>query len=111
MDSDAGIFFALWRRKLTHEIGAFSVVDRGDGCAAGLFGTRLETHAGNELAPQPYALEGTEVREIRARALHRDYQLFISLPRGYTGSTRRYPVLFDTDANYAFPLIRSGGDR
>ena len=69
------------------------------------------THAGNELAPQPYALEGTEVREIRARALHRDYQLFISLPRGYTGSTRRYPVLFDTDANYAFPLIRSGGDR
>ena len=52
-------------------------------------------------------LEDTEVREIRARALHRDYQLFISLPRGYAESTRRYPVLFVTDANYAFPLIRS----
>lgn len=62
---------------------------------------------GSELAPQPYVLEGTEVREIRAKALHRNYQLFIGLPRGYAESTRRYPVPFVTDANYAFPLIRS----
>ena len=65
------------------------------------------THLGSEQSPQPYALEGTEVREIRAKALHRDYQLFISLPRGYAESTRQYPVLFVTDATYAFPLIRS----
>ena len=64
-------------------------------------------HAGSEQDPKPYTLDDTEVREIRARALHRDYQLFISLPRGYAESTRRYPVLFVTDANYAFPLIRS----
>ena len=64
-------------------------------------------HASSDLDPKPYVLEDTEVREIRARALHRDYQLFISLPRGYAESTRRYPVLFVTDANYAFPLIRS----
>lgn len=62
---------------------------------------------GSEQAPQPYVLEGTEVREIRAKSLHRDYQLFVSLPRGYAESTRRYPVLFVTDASYAFPLIRS----
>lgn len=62
---------------------------------------------GRERAPQPYVLEGTEVREIRAKALHRDYQLVIGLPSGYAESTRRYPVLFVTDANYAFPLIRS----
>jgi predicted alpha/beta superfamily hydrolase len=65
------------------------------------------TAPGTEGAPQPYVLEGTEVREIRAKALHRNYQLYIGLPKGYTESTRLYPVLFVTDANYAFPLIRS----
>lgn len=60
-----------------------------------------------ERLPQPYVLQGTEVREIRAKALQRDYQLFISLPRGYAESTRRYPVLFVTDASYSFPLIHS----
>ncbi|WP_307735333.1 alpha/beta hydrolase [Massilia soli] len=64
-------------------------------------------HVRGESDPKPYVLENTEVREIRAKELHRDYQLFISLPRGYAESTRRYPVLFVTDANYAFPLIRS----
>ncbi|MCC6070589.1 alpha/beta hydrolase [Massilia sp. GCM10020059] len=66
-----------------------------------------DARIGSDHAPQPYVLEGTEVRDIRAKSLHRDYQLFISLPRGYAESTRRYPVLFVTDANYAFPLIRS----
>ncbi|RJG11704.1 alpha/beta hydrolase [Massilia cavernae] len=60
-----------------------------------------------EGAPRPYSLEDTEVRDIRARALGRDYQLFIGLPRDYAASTRKYPVLFVTDATYAFPLIRS----
>lgn len=62
---------------------------------------------GKDRAPPAYVLEGTEVREIRAKALQRDYQLFVSLPRGYAESGRRYPVLFVTDADYAFPLIRS----
>lgn len=60
-----------------------------------------------ESTPKPYVMESTEVRDIRARALNRDYQLFIGLPRDYAESTRKYPVLFVTDATYAFPLIRS----
>ena len=60
-----------------------------------------------DMPPAAYVLDGTEVREIRARSLQRDYQLFISLPPSYGVSTRRFPVLFVTDANYAFPLIRS----
>ncbi|MGZ8290426.1 MAG: hypothetical protein ACXW2U_19415 [Telluria sp.] len=60
-----------------------------------------------EDTPQPYVLENTEVRDIRARTLNRDYQVFVSLPRDYAQSTRTYPVLFVTDATYAFPLIRS----
>lgn len=60
-----------------------------------------------ERPPKPYVLEGTEVRDIRAKSLNREYQLFVGLPRGYEETTRRYPVLFVTDASYAFPLILS----
>lgn len=57
---------------------------------------------------QPYVLENTEVRDIHAQALNRDYQIFVSLPKSYASEPgRRYPVLFVTDANYAFPLIRA----
>lgn len=70
----------------------------------------LASQAKDRAAPA-YVLEGTEVREIHAKALQRDYQLFVSLPHGYAESGRRYPVLFVTDATYAFPLIRSIGRR
>lgn len=63
-------------------------------------------------APPPYQLDATEVRAIHATALHRDYQLLVALPDSYRSSpTRRYPVLFVTDANYAFPLARSIAQR
>lgn len=52
-----------------------------------------------------------EVRDIRATRLQRDYQLYVSLPASYRSSTLTYPVLFVTDANYAFPLVRSIGRR
>jgi predicted alpha/beta superfamily hydrolase len=56
---------------------------------------------------QPYVLENTEVRDIHAKQLNRDYQVFVSLPDGYAASKQTYPVLFVTDANYGFPLVRS----
>lgn len=62
-------------------------------------------------APAAYQLDGTEVRDIHAGALKRDYQLLVALPESYRSSTRRYPVLFVTDANYAFPLVRSIAQR
>lgn len=55
----------------------------------------------------PYILKNTDVVDVRAAQLNRDYQLFVSLPPSYEKSTRRYPVVFVTDADYAFPLIRS----
>lgn len=55
----------------------------------------------------PYALAGTEVHTLRAEGLERDYPLFVSLPRDYASTTKRYPVLFVADADYAFPLMRS----
>ena len=62
-------------------------------------------------AAAPYQLDATEVRDIRSASLKRDYQLLVALPDSYASSTRRYPVLFVTDANYAFPVVRSIAQR
>jgi predicted alpha/beta superfamily hydrolase len=61
--------------------------------------------------PAPYLLDGTEVRDIHARELQRDYQVFIALPESYRSANRRYPVVFVTDAGYAFPVARSIAQR
>jgi predicted alpha/beta superfamily hydrolase len=69
--------------------------------------TPSSTEAGPE-APHPYGLKNTEVRDIHSKGLNRDYQLFIGLPDDYAEHPNQaYPVLFVTDADYAFPLIRS----
>jgi len=62
-------------------------------------------------APVPYVLDGTEVRDVHAAALNRDYQVFVALPDSYRTSNRRYPLLFVVDANYAFPLSRNIAQR
>jgi predicted alpha/beta superfamily hydrolase len=62
-------------------------------------------------APEPYVLDETEVRDVHAQALNRDYQLFVALPESYRTSNRRYPVLFVTDAGYAFPIVRNIAQR
>ncbi len=55
----------------------------------------------------PYVLEGTQVHKLPAKKLGRQYELYVSLPASYAESKRAFPVLFVTDANYAFPLIRA----
>jgi predicted alpha/beta superfamily hydrolase len=55
----------------------------------------------------PYVLTGTEVWDVPDPVSRRGYQVFVSLPASYEKeSNRRYPVLYVTDANYAFPVIR-----
>lgn len=58
-----------------------------------------------------YLLKGTEVVPTPSLRLGRDYEAFVSLPADYAQSTRRYPVLYVTDADYAFPLIRAIANR
>ena len=42
----------------------------------------------------------------------RGYQVFVALPPSYAKQPqRRYPVLYVTDADYAFPIIRQLGRR
>lgn len=55
----------------------------------------------------PYVLTGTQVWTVPDPASGRDYQVFVSLPASYeTSPQRRYPVLYVTDADYAFAIIR-----
>jgi len=55
----------------------------------------------------PYVLLGTQVWDVPDPVSGRGYQVFVSLPASYEKEpNRRYPVLFVTDANYAFPVIR-----
>jgi predicted alpha/beta superfamily hydrolase len=55
----------------------------------------------------PYAMPNTAVHNISAPSLKRDYQVFVSLPKGYAADGPALPVVFVTDADYAFPLVRA----
>ncbi|VWC73245.1 esterase [Burkholderia lata] len=56
---------------------------------------------------QPYEVADTEVRDVPDPASGRDYQVFVALPPSYGSQPQhRYPVLYVTDADYAFPLVK-----
>ncbi|WP_311240194.1 MULTISPECIES: alpha/beta hydrolase-fold protein [unclassified Xanthomonas] len=56
---------------------------------------------------QPYELADTQVWDVPDPATGRTYQVFVALPRGYAENPqRRYPVLYATDGDYAFPLVK-----
>ena len=55
----------------------------------------------------PYVLKGTQVWSVPDPVSGREYEVFVSLPASYEAEPdRRYPVLYVTDADYAFPIIR-----
>jgi len=59
-------------------------------------------------APAPYVLKDTEVHTLHAARLGRDYEIDVALPPSYAAAPeRKYPVVFVTDAPYAFPLARA----
>jgi len=56
---------------------------------------------------QSYEMADTEVWTVPDPASHRDYQVFVALPPSYRSQpARRFPVLYVTDADYAFPVVR-----
>ena len=62
-------------------------------------------------ATRPYVLADTQVHVLHASHLARDYELYISLPPSYGSGQRSYPIVFVTDAPYAFPVTRAIGAR
>jgi len=68
--------------------------------------------AGQRGGGAPYEVLGTQVWDVPDPVSSRDYQIFVHLPPSYEQEPqRRYPVLYVTDADYAFPIIRQIGRR
>ncbi len=55
----------------------------------------------------PYALPNTHVHQVPNTATGRKYEVWVDLPPSYFENDKPYPVVFTTDADYGFPLIRS----
>lgn len=61
---------------------------------------------------QAYELLGTQVFDVPDPVSGIAYQVFVSLPPSYAAQAqRRYPVVYVTDADYAFPVLRAIGRR
>jgi predicted alpha/beta superfamily hydrolase len=70
--------------------------------------TRSKASAPVETEGRPYQLEGTQVWTVPDPVSGRSYEVFVGLPASYDKEPgRRYPVVYVTDAAYAFPLIGS----
>lgn len=55
----------------------------------------------------PYEILGSQVWDVPDPVSGRTYQVFVHLPASYEADPdRRYPVVYVTDADYAFPIIR-----
>lgn len=61
---------------------------------------------------RPYEVADSEVWDVPDPVSGRGYQVFVALPPSYAREPqRKYPVLYVTDADYAFPIIRQIGRR
>lgn len=61
---------------------------------------------------RPYEIPDSEVWDVPDPVSARGYQVFVALPPSYAKQPqRRYPVVYVTDADYAFPIIRQLGRR
>lgn len=80
--------------------------------AASALRTVASTLGGQRGEGKPYEIVGSEVWDIPDPVSGRGYQVFVALPPSYAESPeRRYPVLYVTDADYAFPVVRQIGRR
>lgn len=55
----------------------------------------------------PLALQNTHVHSVPNTVTGRRYEVWVDLPPSYFENDKPYPVVFITDADYGFPLIRS----
>lgn len=77
------------------------------GCTAEKADAQTTSPSEARVEGAPYVLAGTQVWTVPDPVSGRRYEVFVSLPAGYDARPeRRYPVLYVTDADYAFPIIR-----
>ncbi|MEZ5957679.1 MAG: alpha/beta hydrolase-fold protein [Hyphomonadaceae bacterium] len=86
-------------------VGALLAATLAPGCTERASSSQSAPAPATEGAP--YVLQGTQVWTVPDPVSGRDYEVFVSLPASYeSNSEHRYPVLYVTDADYAFPIIR-----
>lgn len=91
------------RRNAAAQAGQAPAAD-ADGPATRKVASALQGQRGEG---SPYEVVGSEVWAVPDPISRREYQVFVALPADYAqNAQRRYPVLYVTDADYAFPLIR-----
>lgn len=55
----------------------------------------------------PVVLPGTHQRTLVSAVNGVEYELYVSLPRGYDSTAARYPVVYLLDADYSFAIARN----
>ncbi|MEW7280418.1 alpha/beta hydrolase-fold protein [Aquimarina sp. 2201CG1-2-11] len=54
-----------------------------------------------------YTLKGTEVHQITSTINQKIYDLYVKLPKSYSKTDKKFPILMLTDSDYSFPLVAS----
>ncbi|WP_082092551.1 alpha/beta hydrolase [Devosia epidermidihirudinis] len=85
----------------------------GLGVSGGTFHTYAQSTPPAQLGEgHAYEIFGSEVWDVPDPVSGRGYQVFVALPPSYAEQPQRhYPVLYVTDADYAFPIVRQIGRR
>ena len=95
-------------------VGTLAILIAG-GCSNGDASERTEATSPHQSRPagvqrgdgEPYEIIGSQVWDVPDPVSNRNYQVFVHLPPSYGQDPgRRYPVMYVTDADYAFPIIR-----
>lgn len=81
---------------------------RSDAAATDQPATVQPASADAQAEGRPYQIDETQVWSVPDPVSGRKYEVYVALPKSYADSPERsYPVLYVTDAPYAFPLIRA----
>ena len=67
--------------------------------------TKLDDQATSEL--KRFEIKGTEVHQLKSSTNQRRYDLYVKLPKSYSKSDKKFPILILTDSDYSFPLVTS----
>ncbi len=52
-------------------------------------------------------IAGSQVLHINSQVVDQEYDLYVNLPRNYSDTNRKFPVLFLLDAQWDFPLMQA----
>lgn len=59
------------------------------------------------VVPPRVEIAGTQLLHLSSAITDKEYDLYISLPRGYNDTTKTFPAVFVTDAQWDFPLVQA----